>query len=93
MFKVGTVCIAQNHTKKTYLNGVECTVIAPLASRKWKLGPGFYDVRLCYGVMFPDGKRMLTMPHRLRLRKPKEKHLGEQAVLDLFKVREAENVS
>lgn len=89
MFKVGQVVIGQNFPARKGRNGTEGTVTMPLGvhqayNRKGDRVIPWYG----YGVIWSDGMKMIVRPSRLRPRKPKEKHLGEQIVLDLFKEKE-----
>jgi hypothetical protein len=70
-FKVGDVCIGQHFVNHPELNGMECTIDAPLAMRSVERALNDEIVTCeCYAVTWADGSSSWTEPKNLRLKQP-----------------------
>lgn len=73
-FKVGEVCIGQNHVVTTRFNGMECEIIDGLAPRHFR--DKFNNMKetwsVAYMVLWANGETTYAEPPRLRRRPPKQ---------------------
>jgi len=69
-FKVGDVATGQAFVYNTEYNGMDCEIIAPLASYWAKHPAGHTRVAQFYRVRWPDGSVNLVRPIHLRPKKP-----------------------
>ncbi len=71
-FKVGDICIGQNHVIDVEYNGMECEVIMPFGLHAWHdLKTGAYGgVEAGYVVQWANGKVHICRPQNLRKKQP-----------------------
>lgn len=87
MYKVNTICIGQHITSPRHVhrNGMECTIVGPLADRPgkvWREHGWVGVIGPCYLVRWADGAESQVAPPKLR-RKP---FPGEDLIMQLFHV-------
>lgn len=86
-FKVGEVCLIHGLIIFTEYNGAECTILQPLQPHPEEP----YSTELWHQVQNDDGFVGWIRPKNLKRKQPpedKKTWIGEQSVLDLFKVVE-----
>ena len=69
MFQVGDICIGQNLVADVSYNGMECTIIAPLAVQTWQNDDGTLGQGFCYSVEWENGQQGYEFPSSLRLKR------------------------
>ena len=74
-FKVGDVATGQAFVYNTEYNGMDCEIIAPLASYWAKHPAGHTRVAQFYRVRWPDGSVNLVRPIHLRPKKPPRREI------------------
>lgn len=82
-FKVGDICIGQNHITDVENNGMECTI---LSDGSFYAGPnrhGRYVSGVCFLVRWADGENRLAMLYTLRKKHPPRsaKSIMREAIL------------
>jgi hypothetical protein len=68
-FKVGDICIGQNHVIDTHLNGMECTVVQGVT---WGIPLGKREPDHYVLVEWANGEKTASKPFHLRRKPPKQ---------------------
>ena len=91
-FKVGDVCIGQNHFMHTQFNGMQCEVIGGLEFRHGRLYGTLVPVNeFQYEVLWANGETTNALPYQLRLKRPPAQS-GEDSIMSLLKQPIADGV-
>lgn len=85
VFKVGEICIGQNHIRDLYKNGLECEIIVGFGLHEWAHhDTGEAGQSMGYVVLWANGDEHVCEPKYIRKKHPPKSDDAEarQAMLD-----------
>lgn len=86
MFKVGTVCVGQNHTDgAAKYNGMECEIVGGLAERNCYSRVNHVTSKvMCYIVRWANGEELGCLPQYIRPKRPPANEWADRKVKELL---------